>query len=268
MQEYTKTDRQIHWLSQVIAKVDRGLLPEKEDDSHTNLYFDPISKKLAGRWVETPVGEIMLVLNLEANSFEWLNKQLQNQFTLSFIGNGLAELEKEIIKFPESLGLNIAEIAKPLHFEIPDYTIRSIQEGEMSREGLKTWINIRELANNASLAILGYVQTESEIRIWPHHFDTGIYGQINTSLGIGFGLAMEDAMLGEPYFYLSAYSSGAVINYENLPVLDSGKWIAGEYWNGAVLPLSEFKDIPTELALRKIKNYIKQSVTWLLNQCN
>ncbi len=52
MQAYIKTDRQLHWLSQVIAKINRTYVPKKNDDSHTNLYFDNLGKRITGRWID------------------------------------------------------------------------------------------------------------------------------------------------------------------------------------------------------------------------
>ncbi len=47
MQEYNNSDRQIHWLSQVMAKANRAYVPEQKDDSHTNLYFDAPEKRIS-----------------------------------------------------------------------------------------------------------------------------------------------------------------------------------------------------------------------------
>lgn len=47
---YNKTDHQVHLLSQIIAKFNRTYVAEKEDDSHTNLDFDPLGHRLYGRF--------------------------------------------------------------------------------------------------------------------------------------------------------------------------------------------------------------------------
>jgi len=96
-------------------------------------------------------------------------------------------LELETGEYPKSLGLNTDKIASPLHFKIPDYKISAIRQGDLTQKGIKEWSKIRQLANNACLAITGYLQAEGEIRIWPHHFDTAIYAQVMPDLGIGFG---------------------------------------------------------------------------------
>jgi len=46
MQEYIKVDQYLHQLVQVIAKANRTFVQEKEDDSHTNLYFDSLGEKI------------------------------------------------------------------------------------------------------------------------------------------------------------------------------------------------------------------------------
>ena len=70
MQAYNDIDQQIHQLSQTIAKFNRTYVPQKADDSHTNLAFDPIALHLAGRWVESSKGKVIMTLNLEAFQFE------------------------------------------------------------------------------------------------------------------------------------------------------------------------------------------------------
>lgn len=264
MQEYNSTDKQIHWLSQIIAKVNRAFVPKKEDDSHTSLYFDSVGRKLAGRWIDTPQGRIILSLDIIRHRYEWLDKKYQNRASINIDNKEIEVLEKEVIEYPKKAGLNCDKLLDPLHFEIPDYKILSVRADELTVEGLNNWCRIREMANNACLAVSGYLQAESEIRIWPHHFDTGIYSQVSDSLGIGFGLAMEDAMVGEPYFYLAGYSSGTPIDYEGLPALKYGRWIRGEQWNGAILPLSEVYDLPAEPAFENLKRYIKQSADWFM----
>ena len=84
-----------------------------------------------------------------------------------------------------------------------------------------------------------------------HHFDTDIYIEPSAKIGIGFGLAMEDSLVGAPYFYFSGYGlNGYTIDYTNFQVLEIGKWIVKENWKGAVLPLQELQGTkPDKVAL-------------------
>lgn len=177
----------------------------------------------------------------------------------------MEQLEKGVSQYPGSLHMRTEEFSRPLHFEIPDYNIEKLNEEDISEDGLKSWIYFRHLANMACQDMLGYLQTESEICIWPHHFDTGIYTQVTESLGLGFGLAMEDVMLGQAYFYMSGYHTEYPISYVNLKQLSAGKWETGEHWNGAVLPINAIPHASGEEALKMIRTFIKETSTWFLN---
>ncbi|PKP09506.1 MAG: hypothetical protein CVU09_11230 [Bacteroidetes bacterium HGW-Bacteroidetes-4] len=265
MQEYTKTDKQIHWLSQIIAKLNRAYLPAKDDDSHTNLSYDPIEKKLCGRWIESSEGQLLPTFNLHTLQFEWKNRSMQALAAVTIFDKSLHQLEKEIAEYPQSIGMDTKEISIPLHFEIPDYHINTIKHEDISQEGLQNWSFLRHVANNACYQLLGYLQIEDEIRIWPHHFDTGVYAQVSKSLGIGFGLAMEDSMVGEPYFYIAGYSNDKEINYSNLITLKHGKWMI-QNWKGAVLPISELMGLSIEDTTQYVNNFIETTLKWYIQQ--
>lgn len=265
MQEYKIIDKQIHWLSQVIAKVNKAFVPEKADDSHTNLYYDSVGDKLAGRWIKSPVGEILLSLNLKTMQFEWIDKNLNTLHAVTIFNKSLLELEWDMAGYLANLGMDTEAIIKPLHFKIPDYGIKNISEKDISGKGLADWKFYRQLANDACFAILGYLQSQSEVRIWPHHFDTGIYAQVTDDLGIGFGLAMKDEMAGNAYFYLTGYRNSGSINYVDLPELSQGNWETG-VWKGAILRLDVIAETSTEQDTKIVKNFIKGAVNWFLNR--
>ncbi len=115
---------------------------------------------------------------------------------------------------------------------------------------------MRKNANQACYDLLGYLQCESEVRIWPHHFDTGIYTPINDQLGIGFGLAMRDEMVGAPYLYFSAYGlNDHTLDYAEFEPLTNGHWI-NQDWKGAVLPFDYFQEEQIQLFLKEVTNRI------------
>jgi hypothetical protein len=110
--------------------------------------------------------------------------------------------------------------------------------------------------------VSNHFQVDNEIRIWPHHFDTGIYLKATDNLSFGFGLAMEDNMVGEPYFYFSAYGlNDSNVDYPVDLKLDLGHWIIREEWKGACLKLSEVSDAPN----LKIQSFLKQVLGYFLN---
>jgi len=95
MKAYNKIDKKFHQLSQVIAKVNRSLVPEKEDDSHTNLYFESIERRIYGGWFQQNDTKYILALDLYDFTFQLIadNKEIIKQFQIE--GKNLAKIEIE-----------------------------------------------------------------------------------------------------------------------------------------------------------------------------
>lgn len=259
MQGYTKTDQHIHQLCQTLAKFGRSFAEKKEDDSHTNLRFDVIGKQIWGRWTNIQNEQLILALKLESKTFHLQDKQYQEVASFETIGKAQSEVEEDIAQYlTEMFKLNGTDFIKPLHFEIPDYPFKNETIQKWDTDALNECLHYRALANQACGLLLDHLNVEAEIRIWPHHFDTGIYTEVNKNIGIGFGLAMSDSMMDEAYFYFSVYGlNGHNIDYSTVKSLSSGKWITGENWNGAVLPLSEVK-------IDTIQTFLNETTAWVL----
>ncbi len=261
MQEYINIDQRVHQLSLVLAKANRTFVPAKPDDSHTNVYFDSVSHRIYGRWISIDSKEIILALNLKSFTYEWVDRSLKTIQSHEIENKTISEIEESIASGLSDLGLDSTGFSTPLHFETPKYSFADSAFEKWDEQSIQNWEFVRELANGASFELLGLLQTPSEIRIWPHHFDTGIYVQQNKNLGLGFGLAMSDSLLNEPYFYLSGYGlNGTEIDYSSTNTLAHGKWIVTKNWKGAVLPLSELNNEPNQL----INLFLKDAVKWFL----
>lgn len=245
MQEYNKTDQKIHYLSQVLAKLNRTYVPSEEDDSHTNLYFDPLSHRVFGRWIETDNRMLISALNLKTFHFELINRERKVLSEFEIQGNAMNKIENSIAETLSGIGLDSSGFMDDLHYEIPDYGFENSSLKKWAEKDIKQWERIRDLANTSSYQLLGTLQSGSEVRIWPHHFDTGIYTEPNTKIGLGFGLAMKDEMAGGAYFYFAGYSlESSPIQYKKAEPLRFGRWETGENWKGAILPVSELADSP------------------------
>jgi hypothetical protein len=247
MKNYTNTDQQLHVLCQIITKANRTFVPKKDDDSHTNLAFNSAKNRIEGRWINSTRGKIIMNLNLASLRFEWVNEQEEVLESFPSLGKTIKQIEVQISEGLSVLGLSKTGFTYELHFEIPAYPFADKPIQIISAEDLTTWKNYRKLANEACSNLLSKLNIESEIRIWPHHFDTGIYIEPSNEIGLGFGLAMEDSMVGSSYFYYSAYGlNGYNFEYPTDKKLEIGKWIVNENWQGAVLPLEDLQENDTE----------------------
>jgi hypothetical protein len=262
MKDYNTTDQHIHKLSQILAKMGRSLVPAKEDDSHTNLYWDPIKKQLLGRWISSPGGLLLPALNLEDTEFKWIDKQMKVAGKISLVGKNYFEAEDLVEVISNDVGIEKKSLMAPLHFEIPDYTFKSAAINKLEEPELSEWSYYRTLANHILNDLGATVQRGIEVRIWPHHFDTGIYFQWSDEIGIGCGLAMEDDMAGAPYFYISAYTGDEQFNYSDATTLVYGKWIKEGPWKGGILPLNQLE---MDNAIQQLQIFYNQALSYLIN---
>lgn len=260
MTSYTKTDQRIHYLSQILAKAGRTFVSQKEDDSHTNLYFDAEKNWIEGRWIETPKGKIKLVLRITDFCMLWIDEKEEALQTVSSVIKMESEVINQLSKTPKDLGMDSTAFSDPLHFEIPEYSFKDQPYQMINRHNLDGWKMWRTLGNQACEKVLGILDAGGETRIWPHHFDTGIYVQANEKIGIGFGLAMEDEMAGAPYFYMSGYPTGGSLDYDSVPDLGSTRWIISDGYKGAILTINEFEETS-----KALDSYIETALNWFLS---
>ncbi|GAB5408455.1 MAG: hypothetical protein BalsKO_08200 [Balneolaceae bacterium] len=256
---YTQTDKRIHYLAQILAKAGRTFVEKKEDDSHTNLYFDADKNWLETHWIESPKGKIKLALRITDFCMLWVDSKEEAFQVVSSVLKLPSEVEEQLKKGISEAGLNPDSFSEALHYTIPEYTFYGKPFQMINRHNLDAWMRWRTLAHETCEKVLGILDVEGVIRIWPHHFDTGIYIQATEELGIGFGFAMEDEMAEAPYFYMSAYPSEGKLEYEDLPDLGTGSWETGEGFKGAILPITEFEETQ-----KVLDHYIEKSIEWFL----
>lgn len=261
MQEYINVDQRLHLLCQILAKVTANLIPEESDYSHTNLSFDPIGNRIITRWIKIENSKICLALNLNKYSFQWINDGFQVIKNIFISGKTLTQLENEIQSSLSIVGINSKELLINLKYEIEKYSFIDMPFEVLNKESLDLWIYYRSLANAACDELLRYINAKEEVRIWPHHFDTGIYKDITSNLGVGFGLAMKDNLVDSPYFYLSGYAQKGKPAMKNLPKLEYGFWETGD-WKGAVLSLSQLNKLDRPKRKVVLKEFIKRTLSW------
>lgn len=263
MEPYNQLDQRIHLLCQLITKGNRTFVPKRDDDSHTNLYFDAVSHRILGRWIDQGTAPVIFALHLDDQQIEVLNTSIEVIHSTTWVGKTLEELEGEVEQWLPELGLNANGFRDPLHYEIPSYPFEKDPFEQFDAQHLSEWMDYRKLANHLSADFLGMTQAEGEVRIWPHHFDTGIYFELET-IGIGFGLAMEDSMGGAPYFYMSAYPKNGAVDYSSPAKMSLGRWEIHDGYKGVILPLTDIIGFSKVEQYEKASLYIKEAFTWFM----
>ena len=220
---------QLHIATQYLAAAGISFLPKEDDDSHTNLGFDT-----DGGYLEThslSENNDKLILNYKDFSLKWKSDTQSKSFRLD--GTTHQEAVDWISEMSRTF-LN-KEYKYKFHYELP-YTIDDVSTFKLSDVGkLNDLMHLRILAQFILERIDNDYNLNASIRVWPHHFDTGIYSTIPESdIAVGLGLAIPDAICDEHYLYITGYKKGNVMNTSGFKKLTLGEWKA-EGFTGAIL---------------------------------
>ena len=228
--------KQMHLVAQYFAAAGISFLEIEPDDSHTNLGFSTENGCLHTHTLSENCD--MLCLDYERFSLEWKS----NQGTTAFRLDGAKHYEVlKWLKDTSNTFLN-KEYQYKFHYKLP-YTITNTFTFKLHNVGkLIELIHQHILAQFVLEKIEKIYTVNNPIRIWPHHFDTGIYTVIPESkLSVGLGLAIADTVSKDPYLYFSGYKNGHIINPSGLPKLSIEEWKSNEF-NGAILNINNITE--------------------------
>ena len=229
-----KMIKQLHLASQYLAAAGKSFLEHRADDSHTNLEFSIETKSLLTRAFDG--SRTQLGLNYKTFSLDWIASQSES---ISLKGKTHQQLIEWLTEMTKKSGLN-KTYEYNLHYQLP-YSLDDGEEFKLSsKEEVEELIRLRTLAQNVISQFLKEEQLESEIRIWPHHFDTGAFAHLHDGSGksVGLGMAIPDNMIDDLYFYISGYRGHDNLNTWAFPALSHGKWVNNGF-KGAVIPASK-----------------------------
>lgn len=246
-------ERQVHLASQYLAAAGISFLDKEEDDSHTNLGFNT-----DGGYLEThPLSDNndKLILNYKNFNLEWRSNNTSNSFKLE------GATHKEVVDWISQMSRSFIdkEYSYEFHYDLP-YVVNDDSVFELSNPGtVQELMHLRILAQFILEKVDGDYNLNASIRIWPHHFDTGIYSALPESdVTVGFGLATPDTVCDSHYLYITGYKDGEVLDTSNFDKLSIGEW-KSDGFIGAVLNTnhiveSEGVDFFKE-AIHHFKNY-------------
>ena len=100
---------------------------------------------------------------------------------------------------------------------------------------LSDYMHLRILAQLSLEKIKKRYDWENDIRVWPHHFDTGLIATSKSGeLTFSIGLAIPDEICDDHYFYVSSYQGEDAVETSFFPELKQGEWISKNF-KGAIL---------------------------------
>ncbi|MFT6981459.1 MAG: hypothetical protein ACJAUD_000222 [Crocinitomicaceae bacterium] len=222
---------QIHLIAQYLSAAGICFLDKKEDDSHTNLGWDAENKRLATHPFGT--GNHQVGLNLASLKLEWLNNG-EATSTIDFQSTTHSEILNWFKMQVEKHSIGAA-YQYDFHYELPYPSISENDTFIIDPTNSLKFAEELSTAQTSFETFLSENDLKSPIRVWPHHFDLGIYTQLDSSgsVFLAAGLAVADTLVDGLYYYAAGYKDGEEIVTESFSGLDKGDWRSN--WNGATL---------------------------------
>ena len=219
---------------------------QSPDDGNANLAWIANKKKIISRWVLDVDVPFLMALDIPSFRLEFLNDQLGLLDHCDLDGKMKSDVFEWMKGVLRKFGLN-HEMLKPIeHYEVPEHAVdcgNPFRKPAVSL--LQTWSDIRTNANLTLEWLNEYTGVDAEIRIWPHHFDTGVYYPFGSEKAIGAGLAIADSLSETPYFYIYGRSADNSIDLSAVPELKSGLWLKKD-WQGALLSIEKLASLPDQ----------------------
>ncbi len=262
--DYNLEEINLHRAVQLLSLTGVNLIPSLPDDSQNTQVWDPSSEMILGRLFAIDGKNYKMGINLSPFSLSLLSEDLQVLQSIDIGGLDQPALYSIWADWIANLGYR-NELVTKLHYELPENAHYKINNfNGLTNEFNTAWKELRTMANLAMIALNQISGNTSEINVWPHHFDTGVYYSITEAKGettqsIGAGLAIADSMINEPYFYVYGWTKDGSIDYSAAPSNTNGQWIT-EGWQGAVLKASDVSNIEETNA------FFKEAYDFLLNQ--
>lgn len=258
---------QQHHAAQFIALAGRYMIPQQADDSNTNMHYDFDRKMLVGN--ELPDG-LRISLHVTDLMICVLNDRFDCVRKISLEGKTKNQVFMELNDALKESGIDVSGFMNELHYEIPDHPL---DNGAVFSENNPQYAQENAYyRHNAEIVMNEIVKADElagQVKVWPHHFDTGTFipvshnekGGVIQSIGIGW--ATPDGMVKEPYYYLSFWSENSDKSLEEMPTLAAGKWMIPN-WSGAVLSHSEIlKEKSPEKQRQVVESFFKTGINIL-----
>lgn len=232
-----------HQSSQLVAIAGKYLIPPKRDDSHTSMLYKKglsllLGEKISGRQTIRVALDIrnlkLMILTDKLEMLAELNLKSQR------MEKGFDFLKAEL----NSLGVDTSEMNFRMHYTFPYKNLLQTEIEMFSEEAFRQHALLRGNAELILHFFSGIFMNSDKIRVWPHHFDTGIIlykrknssGKLNGTIGAGFSIA--DKMIDQPYFYINYWTEKAIPKSFKSPELKHGQW-GKDGWKGASLKIKD-----------------------------
>lgn len=220
-----------HNAVQFVTRAARANLPERADDSHSSMGWDPQNRALVSHEIPRALTTVKVGLRLDTLTL----LLLQGEDVLE--AHPLDGQNRQEIQTWLDERLNALCLRECADVELP---YAGITEHDVSRGGafstasnapaltaLSAWFQLADaLLRQLRESMLPVYPDTSDVRCWPHHFDIATLISLPAvpqmdARTIGVGLSPGDTTYPQPYFYVTPWPYPAIPPKEPLPM---GHW--------------------------------------------
>lgn len=259
--DLNQTDKILHSLAQLIAQTAMQTLPALPDDSQINMVWNNIQLRLEGRPFPLHGQSAQLVIDTNSFTLQFIDEESQLLAAFPLEGRTPIDAENWWKARMQAWGFSV-DI--PLNYKL-DHPPVAPDTPYAYGSGMVDWQRGRTLANQALDALNAWSGEMGDVRVWPHHFDTGVYysrlgnnGQERAAIWAGYAIA--DALNDTPYFYLSGYNQQQPLDFSGPTSFSKGKWRQTAEWQGALLSITDVTDSD------QVRSFFEESYQWLNDQ--
>ncbi len=243
IQGYIFADKSIHNYARIMGEIANFYIKKEDDYSHTNLEWDSKNNVLKSRPILLP-NDFEATIEYHPNHFHFhISTNCPNLRDPLIItkNNNLNYIINTFKTNLALLGLNEQKLStiKLAYSEILQNEKAPLQP---SKNGIHLFEKLRSGANLVLNRYLISNKLSSEIRIWPHNFDTGIFCKHDNNIEQYAGFAPADSLSEFPYFYNSFYKDGIAQDFVKNEQLALGK-VINSNWKGAIYILDDVENL-------------------------
>lgn len=230
MEELVFLQTMMHYKAQHLAALNNSFLPAQKDDSQSNLGWNTKRESIVSQNLPN---DAYLELSYKTFSFTYNGNGFKSNLPVA--GRKDIDIELWIKEQLVKDGLDARQFPSKLGYKLSNFEVQIDKWTPKLKGTAKQLAAWRTIAQNTG-AKIGEFYTHSALRIWPHHFDTGMLIDLENDYakGVGIGYAIKDSVCPAPYFYAYVWGNIA-LNYNDLKPLTKGSWKNGD-WKGAILP--------------------------------
>ncbi len=262
IQQLNEENRLHHQAVQFIAIAGKHLLPEKDDDSHTNMHWNTALNSYVGNELPKSKRVAVRLPDLSLCIFDDKDYVVQS---MEMSGGTWNELYDWFEKALQANEIDTSQLQPELHYQIPKYGLYETASFDAPNPEVTNQVTaLRHNARDILQEITKPYAHATPVSIWPHHFDTGtlipVQNKENETIAtIGLGLAVADEMVEEPYFYVNQWMQTPPESYPELQNPGQGKWIM-EDWKGSILPVSNLFGLSSDKQKTTAKIFFETSI--------